>query len=1018
MTYTKEQGKQKIKELVERFRYNLDVYKKSAYNETQVRREFIDPFFEALGWDVSNKQGYAEQYKDVVHEDAIKVGHSTRAPDYSFRIGGQRKFFVEAKKPAVDIKEDVAPSYQLRRYAWSAKLQLSIVTDFEEFSVFNCQMKPNPTDKPGLGRFAYYTFDEYLDKFDEIYDVFSKEAVLKGSFDRYAQSTKGKKGTATVDSEFLKEIESWREQLAKNIALRDPNVSIYELNYSVQKLLDRIIFLRICEDRGIEPYGQLRTQAESSDVYMHLLNHFRLAESKYDSGIFDFDSDGITPALTIDDKVLKTIIQDLYYPKSPYEFSVLGVEILGNVYEQFLGKVIRLTAGHQAKVETKPEVKKAGGVYYTPQYIVEYIVENTVGKLIAGKTPEEIAHIKILDPACGSGSFLIGAYTYLLRYHRDWYVSNKPKKHKEAVFQVKADEWYLTTAEKKRILLDNIFGVDIDSQAVEVTKMSLLLKVLEHESRESIDQQMKLGLEGVLPNLGDNIKCGNSLIGPEYYDLGQQGSLFDEAEMRRVNVFDWNDDVKGFGEILKKGGFDCVVGNPPYVRIQTMKEWAPTEVKFYKKHFVAASKGNYDIYVIFVERALQLLNVRGLMGYILPHKFFQAKYGQPLRELTARGEYLGKIVHFGDQQVFDGASTYTCLLFLDRAGNKSFRYVKVRDLNAWRISGDATDGKIHADKVKGGEWNFVVGPEASLFERMREIPIKLGDVAIRMFQGSITSADTVYLFKEYQNENEDIVDVWSKELNAWIKIERAVLKTVVRSGNISRYSANPTALVLFPYEVQESNARLYTPTEMQEQYPLAWAYLKQNKRLLEGREKGKFKDLQWYRFGRTQNLGMWEQPKLMIPYMITNLAAYYDKNDNFYFINVTTGGYGITIDETMFSYLYLCGLLNSQLLNFYLKQVTTNFRGGYFAANKQFIEQLPILTINFDDPATKAQHDKLVALVENMLELQKKYHDTRMERDKELYGRQIKIVDTQIDRRVYELYGLTEEEVKIVEENL
>jgi len=713
---------------------------------------------------------------------------------------------------------------------------------------------------------------------------------------------------------------------------------------------------------------------------------------------------------------LKTIIQDLYYPKSPYEFSVLGVEILGNVYEQFLGKVIRLTAGHQAKVETKPEVKKAGGVYYTPQYIVEYIVENTVGKLIAGKTPEEIAEIKVLDPACGSGSFLIGAYTYLLRYHLDWYTTNKPKKHKGKMFQVKENEWYLTTAEKKRILLDNIFGVDIDPQAVEVTKMSLLLKVLEHESRESIDQQAKLGLEGVLPNLGDNIKCGNSLIGPDYYELGQQGSLFNEEEMRRVNVFDWDDDKKGFGGIMQRGGFDCVVGNPPYVRIQTMKEWASTEVEFYKKHFVAASKGNYDIYVIFVERALQLLSARGRIGYILPHKFFQAKYGQPLRELTATGKHLGKIVHFGDQQVFDGASTYTCLLFLDRGGNKSFRYVKVRDLNAWRISGDAAEGKIQADNVKGGEWNFVVGPEASLFERLREMPIKLGDVATGMFVGQQTSADTVYLFKEYQNENEDIVNVWSKELNAWIKIERTVLKPVVRSGNISRYSANPTALVLFPYEVRECTACLYTPTEMREQYPLAWAYLKQNKRLLEEREKGKFKDQQWYRFGRTQNLGMWEQPKLMIPYMITNLAAYYDKNDNFYFINVTTGGYGITIDETMFSYLYLCGLLNSRLLNFYLKQVTTNFRGGYFAANKQFIEQLPIRTINFDNPTEKAQHDKLVALVENMLDLQKKHHKARMERDKELYERQIKIVDAQIDRRVYDFCGLTEEEIGIVEE--
>ncbi len=338
---------------------------------------------------------------------------------------------------------------------------------------------------------------------------------------------------------------------------------------------------------------------------------------------------------------------------------MLGVEILGNVYEQFLGKVIRLTAGHQAKVETKPEVKKAGGVYYTPQYIVEYIVKNTVGKLIAGKTPEEIAHIKILDPACGSGSFLIGAYTYLLRYHRDWYVNNKPKKHKEAVFQAKENEWYLTTAEKKRILLDNIFGVDIDSQAVEVTKMSLLLKVLEHESRESIDQQAKLGLEGVLPNLGDNIKCGNSLIGPEYYELGQQGTLFDEAEMRRVNVFDWDDDVKGFGEIMQRGGFDCVIGNPPYGAF-----FNEIEKTYIKQNFVAY-KYRYDSYIYFVEKAINLTKIDGWISFITPELWLKLENGAPLRELISNSAGFEKLRIFGEK-VFSKAVVNTIVFLLHR----------------------------------------------------------------------------------------------------------------------------------------------------------------------------------------------------------------------------------------------------------------------------------------------------------------------------------------------------------------
>ncbi|KAF5437570.1 Type I restriction-modification system, DNA methylase subunit [Candidatus Methanophagaceae archaeon] len=964
MSYTKEQGKQKIKELVERFRYNLDVYKKSTYNETQVRREFIDPFFDALDWDVSNKQGYAEQYKEVVHEDTIKVGRSTRAPDYSFRVGGQRKFFVEAKKPAVNIKEDVSPSYQLRRYAWSAKLPLSIVTDFEELSVFNCQIKPNPTDKPSIGRIGYYTFDEYLDKFDEIYSIFSKEAILKGSFDRYAQSTKGKKGTAEVDREFLKEIESWRELLAKNIALRNPDVSIHELNYAVQKIIDRIIFLRICEDRGIEHYGQLQTNAEGKGVYTHLLNHFRLAESKYNSGIFNFDTDKITGTLTIDDKVLKTILQDLYYPKSPYEFSVLGVEILGNVYEQFLGKVIRLTAGHQAKVETKPEVKKAGGVYYTPQYIVEYIVKNTVGKLIAGKTPEEIAAIKILDPACGSGSFLIGAYSYLLRYHLDWYVSNKPKKHKEAVFQVKENEWYLTTAEKKRILLDNIFGIDIDPQAVEVTKMSLLLKVLEHESRESIDQQTKLGLEGVLPNLGGNIKCGNSLIGPEYYGQ-QQGTLFDEAEMRRVNVFDWDDERKGFGKILKKGGFDCVIGNPPYVLIGKDIHSAP-ELSYLNHYKVAQYKT--DLFHLFLQRGVDLLGYRGLLGFIVPNPWLTLKFTEKLRQYILKEGKIDEVVVFS-HLVFRKADVYTALIFLKKEKAESNHLISVKNVPSATDSDDILGTK--AIYVLQSEWQQ---NDAAQFET--RLIGKLGKFVT------------------------GIRDRWSP------------------LSEVARASLGCQAYNRLKHTPEQIKKRIFHAS-----YKIGEEYLPE----LAGRDVGRFiidrQRGEWIKYGPWlhdyRTMDWFQGPRILVreipgqpPYRIH--ACYVEKTYCNYktILNINPS------EKTTFSMKYLCGLINSRFLSFLYPYMSNKMLTQSFPRiSVGDLKKLPIRTINFDDPTEKAQHDKLATLVENMLELQKKSHDAKMERDKELYERQIKIVDAQIDRLVYDLYELTEDEVKVVEEH-
>ena len=549
-----------IEELVQRFDSHKDAYRSGSYNEAQLREEFLNPFFAAMGWDVYNKKAYAEAYKEVIHEDAIKVGGRTKAPDYCFRAGGGvRSFFVEAKKPSVDIRDAVSPAYQLRRYAWSAKLPVSILTDFEEFAVYDCRVRPVKTDKAATARIIYKKYTDYLDAWDDLAGMFSPEAIRKGQLDKFVSSKKVKKGTAEVDAAFLVEIESWRDVLARNIALRNPDLSQRDLNFAVGRTIDRVIFLRICEDRGIEPYGTLQALQNGSAVYRRLAELFQRADDRYNSGLFYFTPekdrpdppDELTLALSVDDGPLKGLIKNLYYPDSPYEFSVLPADILGQVYEQFLGKVIRLTPGHRAVVEEKPEVKKAGGVYYTPKYIVDYIVGQTVGKLVEGKTPLRAAKFKILDPACGSGSFLIGAYQFLLDWHRDYYVNHDPQKHATGrdprLYRAASGDWRLTTAERKRILLNNIHGVDIDLQAVEVTKLSLLLKVLEGESQETLANQLRLFHERALPDLAGNIKCGNSLIGPDFYQ-DRQMSLLDEEEVYRVNAFDWEAE---FPEIFK-----------------------------------------------------------------------------------------------------------------------------------------------------------------------------------------------------------------------------------------------------------------------------------------------------------------------------------------------------------------------------------------------------------------------------------------------------------------------------------
>ena len=417
----KQSAKDKIESLVTRFEDQYESYKHSDYNETLTRRDFIDPFFKALGWDMDNEAGYAEAYREVIHEDKVKVSGATKAPDYSFRLGGgKRLFFVEAKKPSVSVKDDIHPAYQVRRYGWSAKLPISIITDFEEFSIYDCTKKPKPEDKATVARIKYLTFRDYIKEFDFLWDTFSKEQVLKGSFDKFLLSDTHKKGTATVDKDFLESLDRWRTYLAVNISWNNRTLDEDEINFVVQQTIDRIIFLRIAEDRSVEPYGTLKHAVKQGNLYQNLFELFQRADEKYNSGLFDFKKDKISRNVVIENKIIRTIINELYYPECPYEFSVLSVEILGSAYEQFLGKVIRITPAHHAKIEEKPEVRKAGGVYYTPQYIVDYIVKNTVGKLIEGKTPKEISKIKILDPACGSGSFLIGAFQYLLDYHKDY----------------------------------------------------------------------------------------------------------------------------------------------------------------------------------------------------------------------------------------------------------------------------------------------------------------------------------------------------------------------------------------------------------------------------------------------------------------------------------------------------------------------------------------------------------------------------------------------------------------------
>ena len=1017
-----------VLKLCETFADHIDHYRSGNYNEAQLRKEFLDPFFAALGWDMDNAQGLAPQYRDVIHEDALRIGPHVKAPDYAFTLHGQRKFFLEAKKPSVNIKSDVDPAYQLRRYAWSAKMPLSVLSDFEEFAIYDTRVKPVKNDPASKARTFYCSFTQYPEKWDEIAAIFSRDAILKGSFDQYADSNKKKKGTAEVDTAFLEEIERWRDRMASNLALRNPALSVRDLNFAVQKTIDRLVFLRICEDRGTEDYGKLRSIANGTQTYPRLLELFRAADARYNSGLFHFskekgqaeEPDSLTPHLVLDDKVLKDIIVHLYYPDSPYEFSVLPADILGSVYEQFLGKVITLTAGHRAVVEDKPEVKKACGVFYTPSYIVDYIVKQTVGPLIEGKTPKQIESIRILDPACGSGSFLIVVYQFLLDWYHQFYISQDPEKlakgKSPVLVQARGGGWALTTAERKRILLTHVFGVDIDSQAVEVTKLSLLLKVLEGETTQSV--QRELIHQRVLPDLGNNIKCGNSLIGSDFY------AQFDLPEMDagahlRVNVFDW-DGKGGFPEIMKAGGFDAVVGNPPYLRIQGLQENYGNQIDYFTTYYESASK-RFDFYMLFIEKGYRLLSPKGSLGFICPHKFTTSDNASNLRTFLARSHAIRKLVSFGQNLVFHQATTYTGILLLRRESGTSLLFNEMPEMKGHELplalaqhGEDDSCSPISHDELAEGPWQLTVGLSGALLKKLALGRKTIGDVFSEVLVGVQSGIDDVHVMREAGTSADGMVNLHSERENATVLIEPGIAKPFLTGQDVSRYENSvPNHRCVYPYRNDRGRTRILDEAVFRSDYPQTYSYLKRHQSYLtEIRRRQKTNPTYWYSCHRNRDMTVFERERIISPeiskgcnFTICRAGLYHN-----------TQVYSFVPDaERQESLFYWLGILNAKVLWWFLTQTGTVLRGGYFRFKTNYLRPFPIPVI---DPANKSDvttHDRIVKLVEKMLELHKQRVALRTPHEQTALDRQISATDAQIDRLVYDLYGLTEEEIALVE---
>ena len=910
-----EANRKSLKELVEQFRYNLKDYTSWNFNETNTRQQFIDKFFELLGRDVNNNFWRSEQYKEVVLEDKIKIWGQAKAPDYSFRLWWRRIFFVEAKKPSINIKDEVEPAYQIRRYSWTAQLPIGILTDFEELAIYDTRIKPNPKDKAGTARIKYFNFEEFEENWEWIYNTLSKEAVEKWALDKYIEEGK-KRWTQSVDVDFLNMIDDWRDALAKNIYLRyghERNRDFDRLNQIVGDIVDKIIFLRIAEDKQIEKHWNLENIGKWKEIWKNLISYFEKSDKKYNSWLFG--NTEMFKKFELDDKILKEILLSLYYPVCPYEFSVLGVDILGNIYEKFLGKTI-VKEWRTIKTEFKPDVKKAWWVFYTPKYIVDYIVKNTVWELLKWKTPKQALELKIVDPACGSGAFLIWAYDYILNRFLEQHTLNdkeiKSSAQKGQTYKYK-DSYFLSFNYKSQILTSMIYGVDIDNQAVAVSKLSLLLKLLEWETAETttLNKLFSGADSALLPNLETNIKCGNSLVDSSIY---ANLEIPDEATIKKINAFDRE---KEFSDIFAKWGFDAVIWNPPYVVINRQSDY----ISYYEKNYERKT----DLYLMFMEKSFRkwLLKNNWIFWFITPRFYLVNKASSETRKYILSKVNLQQIV---ETSPFESANT-ECVISIIQKKQKQTKNISVYIDENWYIN------YLHS-LSKETLRNFdIINP----FLTQEEL-----EVLLKIEWNHSKLWDISFSKRGMEIGKKNLTSVGIKTLIGW---------------DVSRYN------------IEWNNT-----------------FISNNK------EYKRLSD-----FFQNQNIIYLRRVANRLIASISNYSFAYIKNI-----------YWITF-ENNFDKKFILWLLNSTLLSFYYIRRFGTKKVDLFPEIQTYLyEQLPIPQVS------ETKQKPIIELVDQMLEAQKKLRKADFENDKKAIEKQIEIIDMKIDHLVFDLYGLNEEERKIV----
>ena len=944
-------------------------------------RMWINDFLLLFGWDVRNTHQVLQERKLCkTSRDKLREIDSTNVkPDYTLVSGNLHLAYVDAKALSVDIENDSKVAFQIRSYGWSAGTLFSFVTNFESIAIYDCSQKPSINDKASVARLYYFNINDYADNLDKLSLYLSKESVQNYPVIKFSYP-----GVA-LDREFANYLRDFRIKLVEDILSHGQNYSLETLSVWSQLIIGRVIFIRVCEARGLEREGLLKEyqvkgfwQSFKKSAYIDFYKH-------YDGPIFNRIS--TINALTISDNVFDDLLSILYYP-SPYRFDVIPINVLSSIYELFLGYRLEINNGRVISV-LKESLRKQNGIVVTPLHIVRKVLERTFdSERISKLSFDELLNLKILDPACGSGIFVVETFSLMERY-----ALNSLDDDDNRIITIGGQK-YLNLNARKQIASNCLYGVDIDQEAVEVTRLSIALRLIDDYTPDVFEDAGLLG-SMILSGIGNNIKCGNSLVSPDILSL-YPGLNNRVDELKETNIFDWQE---AFPEVFEQNGFDYVVGNPPFVEVKNYNVGLPTMALYIKKRFLSSKNGKIDLAIPFIEQALNLLNEQGRLGFIIQKRFFKTEYGKKIREIIANGQYLNNIYDYTETNLFPDRITYVAVLVCD----------KCKDNNAnilYSSSNDESD-QISLPQIFAKEpiWDF---SDPELTKWRIDAVARLGAVhdVCQIKVGIQVLYDDIYQIKQCSLSGNTIK---GKSAAGEVRIEKSACRPLLCNEKFYPFRLpDISTFAIFPYRMKDGEVERIKFSDFKILYPKAADYLLKNKTTLDEKvqlfpsiHEDANPSESWHFYTREQNHKEYPE-KICVPMtsrypqacVLFDGKTYCD-NANMYFLTIS--------DNCSRVKLYaLAAIINSAWFATIARSIANPQQNGYFKFSKQFLDPLPFPCESFRQEDNNIQ--ELASIAQKIEQINEQI--SKNPASKSNFTKALIDLWKKLDERVAQLYGI------------